>query len=135
MKSWLKACPELKFGHVLDQYSDMDDDDDFIYSDSIHATILQYVTFRFSYFVDGQERRSLGDRWVNRPYLESFTPSKTGSEDNYEPLFEHPIAFRTFATFPPIKSMTLFMGMHGLPKVRNKLGVTIADICKSILDG
>ncbi|KAF7797328.1 hypothetical protein EIP86_008523 [Pleurotus ostreatoroseus] len=120
-----------KNSRALNEY--VSSDNSYTYYDGTQATMLKYITFRRSHCFDGLKRDPVYS--MERPYLEAFRPSKLESEDNYEPLFEHPIAFRTFATFPPIKRMNLMLNIHDLPNVQNKLGVTTADVCRSISHG
>lgn len=133
MNAWINDYPELGFGNALAKYVNCDDEE---LDNDTHIAMLEYITFRPSCIRDGQKREFCGPSMSSeRPYLESFKPSKPGVANSHEPLFEHPIAFRTFAVFPPIKSMRLELSVHGLPEVMNHLGVTIADVCDSISGG
>ena len=130
MRPWLKHYPKLVLGRALDEY--VNSDNHYSYYNHTQATVLKYITFRRSHCFDGLKRDVLDYPRMDRPYLESFRPSKLDADDEYEPLFEHPIAFRTFATFPPIKSMKLTLNIHDLSNVQNEFGVTTGDVCRSI---
>ena len=100
--------------------------------DSYHVTMLEYLTLRPS-FIDDKIGFACLNQPQDRPYLHNFRPSKPGSEA----LFEHPIAFLSFAVFPPIQNMMLednfSLTFDVVPNVENKHGVTIADICRVFL--
>lgn len=127
MEMWLTPFPELGSDALpLDEYFTND-------PDGIHATMLEFITFRPSYIKDGYSKPEFP--WLSmqdRPYLEHFRPTTQGAKNRPEPLFEHPVAFRSFAVCPPIKTLTFFEEFD-LPDVNNPFGVTIADVCNTIM--
>ena len=64
-------------------------------------------------------------------FLRTPKPARALAWTRADLLEEHPIAMRSFATFPPLKTVNL-LSFDTIPDAKNRTGVTVRDVLSQV---